>query len=146
MRASPMRGAGGRAGGPRVSDPQPAPQQQQPQQPPAQQQQPAPSRAAAAADAAAGAAGGGLPPLPRASSNAGVAAAAAAAGAMTVAEVVAACRDIEGALRGAAQELSGMLLKVRCSLKGVVGACYDNSCRCCCIAHHVQQQQLCHAG
>jgi hypothetical protein len=53
-----------------------------------------------------------LPPLPRGSSNAGVAAAAAAAGAMTVAEVVAACRDIEGALRGAAQELSGMLLKV----------------------------------
>lgn len=65
---------------------------------------------------------------------------------MTVAEVVAACRIIEGTLRGAAQELSGMLLKVRCSLKGVVGACYDNSCRCCCIAHHVQQQQLGHAG
>lgn len=136
MRPSPIRGASAGKPVPRTSDPQQ--QQQQSQQPPA------PSRArlsdaAAAGDAAAAAAAGssaaaGLPPLPRGSSNAGAAAAAAGG----LADVVAAAREIEGALRGKAQELAGMLLKVIVFASKIIAPvwwCAEMACvavsRCC---------------
>jgi hypothetical protein len=132
-----MRGAaaGGR-GPPRTSDPS---QQQQQQQPPAPSR-PRPGDGTSGDTAAA--AGAALPPLPRGSSNAGAAAAAAAAAESAAAEggaaaaeggssspladVVAASRDIEGPLRGKAQELAGMLLKVCCVC--LCGLCFPYAC------------------